>query len=106
VTIAAYPHAPTTYPRDPRYVAAAGVLRAARAEWFAACVEPITHLTSWRARVDACNRVYAEALAAVRAEEDRVLQERAMEREYARAAGPAAARVGAAKFGARKAVAS
>lgn len=84
--IPAYPQLQISYPRDPRYVAAAGVLRAARAEWFAACAEPLTNLDLWRARVDSRNRAYQDALVAVRAEEDRVLEERTAEREYVRTA--------------------
>lgn len=99
--IPAYPQLPITYPRDPRYVATAGVLRAARAEWFAACAEPLTNLDLWRARVDSRNRAYQDALLAVRAEEDRVLEGRAAEREYVRGATGAVARTGG-RFAARK----
>lgn len=89
------------FPRDPAYVSAAGVLRAARAEWFAACAEPLTNLDLWRARVDSRNRAYQDALAAVRAEEDRVLEERTAEREYVRTATGAIGRTGG-RFAARK----
>lgn len=59
--------------RDPLYVAAATVLRAQRAAYFAAC-----RTSPWdEVAVRVSCGAYADALAAVRAEEDRILQKRA-----------------------------
>lgn len=99
--IPAYPPLPIAFPRDPLYIAAAGVLRAARAEWFAACAEPIHSLDVWRARVDSRNRAYQEALLVVRHEEDRILAARAAERADRLVTVGEAFRTGGQRFGRR-----
>lgn len=63
---------PFTY-RDPAYVQAAGVLRAARLEWMAACADPKANV----AAIDSRRRAYESALQAVRDHEDRIVWERA-----------------------------
>ena len=59
--------------RDLAYVQAAGVLRAARLEWMAACADPKANVMA----IDSRRRAYDSALEAVRVQEDRILWERA-----------------------------